>query len=309
MLGGLGAQEKRLILYNQLPDLESLRCFVAAAQTKNFREAAKIVHLSPSAFSERIVKIEEQLGFILFIRNTRQISLSEEGSRLLQHATELLQQAQDFQSKAIGKHTDVTLTLGTRYELGLSYLLPLLEKLEHLYPFIHIHLFFGDTVSLTSALLSSQIDFVFSSMRIDHPMLQIHTTHVERYVLVGKHSLAQKIQKKKDLIGHTLVDISPSFPLFRYFAEPQHIQPEKTFGKCHFLGTISALLYWILQHDSMAVLPLYFVEPYIQKGELAIILPQQELQYDYFRFVWKHNHWAEKNIIDISKFIQTHPLQ
>ena len=296
-------------MFNQLPDLESLRCFVAAAQTKSFREAAKLVHLSPSAFSERILRIEEQLNVSLFIRNTRQVSLSEEGSRLLQRAMELLQQAQDFQSQAIGTHTDVTLTLGTRYELGLSYLLPLLEQLEQVYPYLHIHLFFGDTASLSNALLTSQIDFVFSSMRIDHPMLQIHTTHVEKYVLVGNPTLHKKIRRKKDLQGHMLVDISPAFPLFRYFAEPHQLQPQKTFGSFRFLGTISALLYWIRNHEAMAVLPLYFVEPYLKKEELVVILPNQELQHDYFRFFWKQNHWAEKSIIQVSEFIQTHPLQ
>lgn len=52
-------------------DLESLRCFAAAAATLNFRAAARRVALSPGAFSDRLRRLEEELGVPLFVRTTR----------------------------------------------------------------------------------------------------------------------------------------------------------------------------------------------------------------------------------------------
>jgi hypothetical protein len=39
-------------------DIDSLRCFEAAATTLNFRAAAGRVHLSPAAFSDRLQRLE-----------------------------------------------------------------------------------------------------------------------------------------------------------------------------------------------------------------------------------------------------------
>jgi LysR family transcriptional regulator, glycine cleavage system transcriptional activator len=296
-------------LYKQLPDLESLRCFVAAAQTHNFRKAAKLVHLSPGAFSERIQRLEEQLGVALFVRSTRHVALSVEGSRLLTHARQLLEEAQAFQHHASTQQAEISLTLGTRYELGLSYLLPILEEQKETHPHWNINLFFGDAPSLSSALYSSDVDVVFSSMRVDNPKLHIQTTHPEHYALVAKPHLASQIHSTEDLKPHTLVDISPSFPLFRYFGEGNQLRPQELFSHHRFLGTISALLYWVMKQDAFAVLPLYFVQEAISTQELTVVLPELEVQHDYFRLFWAKNHWAEAAITQLADFLRAHPLK
>lgn len=306
---GHGIPVQRQILYSKLPDLESLRCFVAAAQTHNFRKAAKLVHLSPGAFSERIQRLEEQLDIPLFIRSTRHVALSVEGSRLLIHARQLLEEAQEFQYHADTQQSEISLTLGTRYELGLSYLLPILEEQKQTHPHWNIHLFFGDAPSLTNALLSSEVDVVFSSMRVDHPRLHIQTTHLEQYVLVAKPHIASQINRISDLKSHTLVDISSSFPLFRYFGESNQLRPQEIFSRYRYLGTISALLYWVLKQDAFAVLPLYFVQDAIATKEVSIVLPELDLQHDHFRLFWTKNHWAEPSITQLANLLRSHPLK
>ena len=71
-------------------DLDSLRCFEAAATTLNFRAAAIRVHLSPAAFSERLRRLEGDLGAKLFTRTTRKVELSTSGRRLLPLARDVL---------------------------------------------------------------------------------------------------------------------------------------------------------------------------------------------------------------------------
>ena len=296
-------------MYSQLPDLESLRCFVAAVQTQNFRKAAQLVHLSPSAFTERIQKLELELDAVLFVRTTRHIGLTEEGARLLPLAQSLLDAAQMFQHKATEKPTEVTLTLGTRYELGLSFLLPFLERDRIDFPSLKIQLFFGDAPSLTHALLASEVDFVFSSMRLDSPQIKVQTTHEEDYVLVARPKLAREIRSLNDLRSQTLVDIAPSFPLCRYFTEPHQLNPQKLFANAFFLGTIAALLYWVKRQDALAVLPRYFVQAELASNELSVVLPDFALQHDYFRVFWRQNHWAEASILELAERLASCKLQ
>ena len=76
-----------------LPDLESLRCFVAAAELLNFRAAARQVALSPAALSQRIRSIEEQLQTPLFQRTTRRVHLTAAGLSLYPVAKKTLESA------------------------------------------------------------------------------------------------------------------------------------------------------------------------------------------------------------------------
>src|SRR5437764_6020898 len=98
-----------------LPDLESVRCFVAAASHATFRAAARACAISPPAFGERIKRLEEQAGRPLFARTTRRVSLTPAGARLLPEAKRLLAAAERTLGAA-GEDAAATpfeLTIGT----------------------------------------------------------------------------------------------------------------------------------------------------------------------------------------------------
>lgn len=71
-------------------NLDVLRSFVAIHDTGSFRQAAASVHLSPSAVSLQIGKLEEQLSQRLLERNARRVELTEQGDVLLYQARKLL---------------------------------------------------------------------------------------------------------------------------------------------------------------------------------------------------------------------------
>src|SRR3982751_1647329 len=112
-----------------LPDLESLRCFDAAATHLSFRVAARAVALSPAAFGERIKRLEDQLAAPLFARTTRRVALTPAGHRLVAQARRVLDEANKCRRVALDDAAAVPfeLTIGTRFELGLSWLVPALR--------------------------------------------------------------------------------------------------------------------------------------------------------------------------------------
>lgn len=71
----------------QIASLPGLRIFEAAARLGSFRAAAEELHLSPSAISHAISKLEKDLGISLFERNTRKVTLTLAGQTLLGHAS------------------------------------------------------------------------------------------------------------------------------------------------------------------------------------------------------------------------------
>src|SRR5688572_30734792 len=99
-------------------DFDSLRCFDAVATTLNFRAAASRVHLSPAAFSDRIRRLEEDLGATLLSRTTRKVALSDRGRQLLPLVREVLDSIERLRAVE-AKALPFELVIGTRYELGL----------------------------------------------------------------------------------------------------------------------------------------------------------------------------------------------
>jgi DNA-binding transcriptional LysR family regulator len=69
------------------PDLSDLSAFMAVAQARGFRTAALTRGVSPSALSDAISRLEQQLGVRLLNRTTRSVTPTEAGQRLLERLT------------------------------------------------------------------------------------------------------------------------------------------------------------------------------------------------------------------------------
>lgn len=78
-------------------ELYQLRYFLEAARQRNFTRAAEKLHLAQAALSEQMRNLESELGTPLFIRGRRQNILTPAGEILLQHAEQLLAQADNAQ--------------------------------------------------------------------------------------------------------------------------------------------------------------------------------------------------------------------
>ncbi|WP_205422752.1 LysR family transcriptional regulator [Seongchinamella sediminis] len=70
--------------------LRQLRAFVTLARSHSFAEAADLLHVSQSALSVSIKKMEQEAGGKLFSRSTRSLELSPEGRSFLPSARRLL---------------------------------------------------------------------------------------------------------------------------------------------------------------------------------------------------------------------------
>ncbi|HTN86838.1 MAG TPA: LysR family transcriptional regulator [Sorangium sp.] len=71
-------------------DLESIRTFVAVADTGQFQEAAVRLAITQQAVSKRVAALEAMLGVRLFVRTPRGAQLTLDGRVFLPYARELL---------------------------------------------------------------------------------------------------------------------------------------------------------------------------------------------------------------------------
>lgn len=68
-----------------------LRTFIAVNDAGGFTRAAERLHLTQSAVSHQIRRLEEHVGRALLHRTTRRLTLTEDGEDFLRHAEQILQ--------------------------------------------------------------------------------------------------------------------------------------------------------------------------------------------------------------------------
>lgn len=83
-------------------DPRLLRAFLAVAEELHFTRAAARLYVAQQALSRDIRRLERELGAELFVRTTRQVTLTADGERLVPYARRALQ-AQDDLLAAFGQ--------------------------------------------------------------------------------------------------------------------------------------------------------------------------------------------------------------
>ena len=99
-----------------LPSLDLLRGFEAAARNLSFTKAAAELFVTQSAVSRQVKTIEEHLGVALFARRHRALLLTEAGHDLYRATAQALRQISDaaarIRERGAGRTLTVTATIG-----------------------------------------------------------------------------------------------------------------------------------------------------------------------------------------------------
>lgn len=93
-------------------DPRLLRAFLAVAQELHFTRAAARLYVAQQALSRDVRRLERELGVELFVRTTRQVTLTADGERLVPYARRALQ-AQDDLLAAFGQARPLLVDLNT----------------------------------------------------------------------------------------------------------------------------------------------------------------------------------------------------
>ena len=240
-----------------LPDLGSLDCFVTAARLLNFRQAAEQVSLTPAALGKRIQNLELQLGAPLFHRTTRHVQLTERGLAFLPFATKLLEDGRGCIRAGRGEVGPVSMemVIGSRHELGLSWVLPMFDSFDRAYPHITFHLYIGSGPDLELRVRTNELDCAITSRPQNDPKLHGIRLLREDYLFVASPKLLKKspLVKADDAEGHTLLDSQRSLPLFEYWRSAARGGGHLSFERIVVLGTIAAIRDQVISGRGVAV--------------------------------------------------------
>ena len=76
--------------------LRGLRTFCVAARYESFKAAADALFITPSAVSQQVKNLEQELGLRLFERGARQVRLTHFGEAFALRVRDILGQVEDL---------------------------------------------------------------------------------------------------------------------------------------------------------------------------------------------------------------------
>lgn len=131
-------------------DTRQLRTLLAIATHGTFAQAAGIVGLTPSAVSQQVNALEQELRVKLFDRSSRPPKLTPHGMQVLEVARNIIQLEDDTKSSLRGDQIAGTLMLGSVRSSALNLLPRAIVQMRNQYPLLKANL----RVSLSSTLIA-----------------------------------------------------------------------------------------------------------------------------------------------------------
>lgn len=144
-------------------ELRQLRTFIKLAEVLNFSEASKLLYLTQSTISQQIKNLEQELGTLLFIRNSHCVVLTECGEELLPYARKTVADADECHQRMVDLQEGVVgeLNIGVTYSFS-----PILT--ETIFTFmkrfrgIKLNICYKPMSELMEMLRCREIDFVLA---------------------------------------------------------------------------------------------------------------------------------------------------
>ncbi|VVD92799.1 LysR family transcriptional regulator [Pandoraea soli] len=129
---------------NRSGDME---VFSRVVELGGFSSAARALHMTPSAVSKLIARLEARLGARLFNRSTRRLQLTPEGTAFHERALRVLADIEAAEREAAaGAVPRGLLRVNSSVPIGSHYLLPVIPAFLAQYPEIRLDLTLTDTV-------------------------------------------------------------------------------------------------------------------------------------------------------------------
>ena len=145
-------------------NLKQLEAFVQVAEGGSFSKAAKELFLTQPTISSHISSLERELNARLFVRNTKEVSLSEDGIKLYKYAKQMLDLQREievtFGMDEEGESHAVTIAAST---IPAQYLLPaVLTRFSERYPQEQIRIQETDSSKVVMQIVDHRVDIGFT---------------------------------------------------------------------------------------------------------------------------------------------------
>ncbi|MEL7333439.1 MAG: LysR family transcriptional regulator [Cyanobacteria bacterium J06560_2] len=193
-------------------DILSLRLFLRIAALGGVTAAARDLSLSPASASARLAKLEETVGFRLFNRTTRAVSLTTDGEVFLPFAQQTVETLETGLSAVKGESSapQGLLRMAMPGSFGRMYMLSLLAEFQAQYPLVSLDLRLSDEVL---DFVEGAYDLIIRNASLEDSGLIVRKLATDKRILVASPSYIERRgapSTPDDLTAHQFVILGES---------------------------------------------------------------------------------------------------
>lgn len=141
-------------------DTQTLKSFVAIADTGSFSRAADFVGRTQPAISQQIKRLEQALGHRLFVRGPKRVSLTQQGEAYLSYARRILDLQAEAWSRLNEPDAEGEIRIGTPEDFATFRLSAILARFRREHPRVQLSVRCDLTLNLMESYKSEQLDLV-----------------------------------------------------------------------------------------------------------------------------------------------------
>ncbi|EWY35966.1 LysR family transcriptional regulator [Skermanella stibiiresistens SB22] len=166
-------------------EIRHLRYFVTVARERNFTRAAEKLHIAQPPLSRQIQQLEEEVGMVLFDRDSRPLRLTEAGRLLYEHAAQVLERFDDLRTmmKRFREAERPRFVIGFVASTIYAALPNLIRRFRAKTPGLDVSLVEMVSLEQIAALKEGRIDVGFGRIRLDDPAVRRDVLREERLVV------------------------------------------------------------------------------------------------------------------------------
>jgi DNA-binding transcriptional LysR family regulator len=198
--------------------IDAMQAFVAVADLRGFAPAARKLKISPSAATRMVAALEERLGARLLQRTTRQVTLTDVGTRYLERARRILADVEEAERAAEGERTRPSGRLVVSAPVGFGRL--------HVSPLMSVYL--------------KRYPDVSGELRLEDRMVNLVEDGIDLGVRIGELADSTLVARQLGLMRRIVV-ASPAYLKAR--GEPKRPEEISLHDTIQF-GATSALADW-----------------------------------------------------------------
>ncbi|MFP3552986.1 LysR family transcriptional regulator [Paraburkholderia sp. SIMBA_049] len=254
-------------------NLRFLETFVWLARLRSFRLTAERLHATQAAISSRISALEQELGVRLFERGSKEATLTQDGSKALPFAEQMLKLNQAMLA-SVGDRSKVSglLRLGAIESIVHTWLPDLLKRIRDEYPNLVIELTSDTSANLSAQLANGHIDVSFQTTSVagaDMTNVPLGSLPM-RWMASPALNLSAQALTETELAAYPVISFARHSPPHEFltglFAANGDVQVQ-----INCLSSVAAIIRLVVDGFGIAVLPPAFVMRELEAGQLQLL--------------------------------------
>lgn len=293
-------------------DLYQLKTFFTFGKVCSFTETAKLMHISQSAISHSIKKLEISIGTTLVERKAKKLTLTRAGKELFKSCERIFYELEKTQESLDKLKKDFTgeVFIGSPVEFGTTILI------NHMKAFIdtnkNIKPDFLFSHNLSKALLSDEVDFIIDCKEHFLPNLERLFLFQEHYIIVASPAFIKEnnIKAVSDLERVPILSLDKEAQWWDNFLVSIEATRRPQLKQVIQINHIRGLINGAIQGLGVSFVPRYTVSKDLSKGLIQNVFPKiTPVADDFCIYIKKEKLALEKNKLLVDYLLSIRPSE